>query len=509
MLTGFARIARSCGLLVLTLTPQFSSAQAADAFDPATYPADSPLPTRKGLTGTLANGVRYAIERNAQHENENRAHIRVTVEVGSFYEESGQSGAAHLLEHVSFRGSERYSAQDVRAFTEKMGGVGDFSHQNGVTTRMSTTYLMNIPEEPAQNVPKAIDILAERIASPRLDPADVAAEIDIVLEEERTRRLSEAALEQHALMYGADHPWVTHMPIGKRDEVSAMTSETLRSFHRHWYRPEKIQVVVVGDIEPAQVLDRIRDAFGRQAAVQTANEVRSVPLPQGYVAAVIEDDHVPIIGVLVNVSGPSTPITSIDDLRKSMALGFAVSILGDRIRDYSRNSPNVAGANYVSRNDGYIRFDGFAVSAAQGFEMAAFEGVSEIVNKVLAEGFTAAEVDIAKAIADRRLDEVLKRLDRNPSSALAASWSAAGLRGLKPLDPTHRIATSRYIMAGLSINDIERALATRLAEGRRVLLIRVQKGERSAIDLKQFEAAFEKMLGMVQLRLSANEETAL
>jgi len=506
MLSAFVRIAKPAALLTFACTVHITNVQAAESFDPATYPADSPLPTREGLTGTLDNGVRYAIERNAAHENENRAHVRVTIDVGSFYEETGQSGIAHLLEHVSFRGSERYSTEQVRDFMQKMGGVGEFSHQNGATTTMSTTYLMNIPEEPAANVPQAIDILAARIASPRLEPADVAAEIAIVLEEERSRRLSEAALEHHTLMYGTDHPWVTHMPIGERDQVSAMTSDVLRRFHLRWYRPERIQVVIVGDIEPEQVLDQIRDSFGEQAATQEATAVKSVPLPEGYAAAIVEDKNLPFISVLVNVSGPSEPVMSIADMRKSMARGFAASILSDRIRDYARNSLDVAGANYRARNDGYIRFDGFAVSAAKGSEIAAFEGVMRVVNKVLTEGFTAAEVDMAKAISARRMIEALKGLDRIPSAALASSWSGAGLRGLQPLDPTHRIATRRYLMAGLSINDIEHALAMRLVGGRKVLVIRVQKSDRAGIELKPFESAFAKMLTNADQRSSTNEE---
>ncbi|MCJ7627907.1 MAG: insulinase family protein, partial [Longimicrobiales bacterium] len=101
-------------LFLLVAAP---SLQAQDR--PSSFP-DSPLPTDPKVTvGTLDNGLRYYIRANGRPEN--RAELRLVVNVGSVVEDDDQQGLAHLLEHMAFNGTANFEKQELVDYLESIG----------------------------------------------------------------------------------------------------------------------------------------------------------------------------------------------------------------------------------------------------------------------------------------------------------------------------------------------------------------------------------------------------
>ena len=88
--------------------------------DARTIPLDQPSPISPAVTsGEFANGLRYYIREN--QEPENRAELRLVVNVGSIVEDDDQLGLAHFLEHMAFNGTENFEKQELIGFMESIG----------------------------------------------------------------------------------------------------------------------------------------------------------------------------------------------------------------------------------------------------------------------------------------------------------------------------------------------------------------------------------------------------
>ncbi|WP_296077811.1 insulinase family protein [uncultured Agrobacterium sp.] len=118
-------------------------------------------------TGTLPNGLRYAVRTNAQPTRS--ISIRIRVDVGALMEDDDQQGWAYLLEHMVFRGSSRFPDGAAMQEWERLGASFG-SDTNAATSLTSTTFKLDLPRSDAESYGHSLDILADMLATARLDP---------------------------------------------------------------------------------------------------------------------------------------------------------------------------------------------------------------------------------------------------------------------------------------------------------------------------------------------------
>jgi len=140
---------------------------------PPDYTVDPDLYRRSPPTkvDTLANGMRVATEQSAAET----ATIGVFIDAGSRYETDASNGAAHFLEHMAFKGTTKRSRHDLEVEIENMGG-----HLNAYTSREMTVYYAKVFK---QDVPKAVDILADILQNSVMDERHINQERDVILRE--------------------------------------------------------------------------------------------------------------------------------------------------------------------------------------------------------------------------------------------------------------------------------------------------------------------------------------
>jgi predicted Zn-dependent peptidase len=182
--------------------------------------------------------------------------IAAYVLAGSRLETPEEAGAAHFMEHITFKGTERFPS--TRAISEAIEGVG--GSFNAATDRESTVYWVRVPRREAT---RAMDVLGELIVRPNLDEKEIDGERTVIVEEIRSYLDDHAEYAQtlfQQAMFGTG-------PLGREicgdeDGIRALPSDTIRGFWRTMYRPANTVIAVAGDVEHREAVDLAVAAFG-------------------------------------------------------------------------------------------------------------------------------------------------------------------------------------------------------------------------------------------------------
>ena len=171
-------------------------------------------------------------------------------------ESPDEAGAAHFMEHITFKGTTAYPS--TRSISEAIEGVG--GSFNAATDRESTVYWVRVPRREA---PRAMDVLGELIVRPLLDPQEIEGERTVIIEEIRSYQDDPSEYAQ-TLFQGAlfgDGPLGREI-CGDEAGIRALPEATIRDFWRTMYRPANTVVAVAGDLDHAEAVGLAEAAFG-------------------------------------------------------------------------------------------------------------------------------------------------------------------------------------------------------------------------------------------------------
>lgn len=214
----------------------------------------------KGLViGKLSNGMTYYIYKNKMPEN--RVSVNVAVKSGSLQEDDDQLGMAHLIEHLCFNGTEKYSKNEVVKYYQSIGlnFGGDLNAHTGFD---ETVYKIQIPTDDKEKFEKGIEVLKEMTLKPTFKQEDIDSEKDIVKEEWRlSQGLSDRLTKVYQKEIFEGSRYGERFPIGDMDIISNTKRDTLVRYYNKWYHPENMAVVMVGDIEPEYAKEVIKKYF--------------------------------------------------------------------------------------------------------------------------------------------------------------------------------------------------------------------------------------------------------
>lgn len=211
------------------------------------------------IEGVLDNGLRYLVRANDNPGA--KVEMRLVVDVGSGLEDESQVGGAHFLEHMLFNGTEQFPKNELIDVLRSFGAAFG-ADINASTSYDETVYQLTMPDD-HDVVDTGIDVLRQWLSFATIDPDDVDAERGIVLDEWRSRQQTAdgRVFDEVADFFLAGTAYDGHSPIGGRDAIETITADDLRRFYDDWYRPDNAAVIVVGDIDPARIVDEITSRF--------------------------------------------------------------------------------------------------------------------------------------------------------------------------------------------------------------------------------------------------------
>src|SRR6266540_2334382 len=174
--------------------------------------------------------------------------------VGSRNEELGQTGKSHFLEHMLFKGTERFKKGEIDLLTLKNGGGN-----NAFTSHDFTAYYFNFASDRWQI---ALEIEADRMVNCAFEPEEFEAEKKVVIEELKTGLDSPWGLllqEEEAIAYKV-HPYRNPI-VGWLQDVERATVEQQQAYYHRYYHPNNATLVIAGDFDTDAVLQKVDRAF--------------------------------------------------------------------------------------------------------------------------------------------------------------------------------------------------------------------------------------------------------
>ena len=182
--------------------------------------------------------------------------MNMTVMVGSRHEGYGESGMAHLLEHMLFRGSDLHP--DIPKLLKDRGVL----NMNGTTSIDRTNYFETLPASD-DNLKFAIEMEADRLINSWIRADHLEKEMTIVRSEfERSENSPQAILYQRLMT--AAYQWHNYgkSTIGNRSDIMRVPADNLRVFYKKYYQPDNITLVIAGKFDEARALDLVEKNFG-------------------------------------------------------------------------------------------------------------------------------------------------------------------------------------------------------------------------------------------------------
>jgi zinc protease len=203
---------------------------------------------------SLPNGLTVVTE---EDHSTPIVHLQLWYHVGSKNEKPGRTGFAHLFEHLMFKGSKNVEPE---AHTSMISSVGGQS--NAYTTEDETVFWETVP---AQYLPLALWLEADRMATLRIDKETFTSEREVVKEERRMRIDNQPYGRLQEIIYDkafTAHPY-KHATIGSMDDLEAASIEDVRDFYRTYYVPANATLALVGDFETPQAMELVKKYLGR------------------------------------------------------------------------------------------------------------------------------------------------------------------------------------------------------------------------------------------------------
>jgi zinc protease len=423
-------------------------------------------------TATLPNGLKYFVRQNDRPAK--RVSLRLGVKAGSLNEAEDQLGLAHLIEHMAFNGSTHFQPGELVKYFESSGArLGP--HINAYTSFDETVYMFDVPSDKPEIVEKALTALSDFAGGLSLSQQEVDKERGVVIEEWRGGLGAGSRIrdKQFPILFYHSR-YADRLPIGKPDIIRNAPVARLRSFYDTWYRPDRMAVIAVGDIEVPKIEQSIRTMFtpikARAAAAPPPDQ--TVPLHKELLVAVTTDPEVTRSTVSIERKRPRESEQRVGDYRRQLIERMVERMMDARLGDMARK----ADAKFLGAGVSFGNLSGkvstFSMSAGvqdgrieDGLTVLAAEA-----KRVKEFGFTASEMDRAKQAIAAFYERAYNERDRTESPSFAAEY----LRHFFIAEPSSGIAYEyqlvKQLLPTITTNDASALAKSVLNDDSRVVL---------------------------------------
>lgn len=448
-------------------------------------PQMPPVPLDPAVkVGKLDNGLTYYIRHNEWPEK--RCDFYIAQRVGSMQEEDDQRGLAHFLEHMCFNGTTHFPGDALKQYLERIG-VKFGENLNAYTSFDETVYNVNNVNV---EIPGAIDscllILHDWSHDLLLEDKEIDKERGVIEEEWRVRRSAQLRLIEKALpVLCKDSKYAGRMPIGTMEVVKNFPYETLRSYYRKWYRPDLQALVIVGDVNPDEIEQKLKTMFADIAPAPADAAVREefqVPDNEEPLVFIGTDKEFP--GMMASIMFKSDPLPR--EMKGTMAyvmidyLQDAISgMLNERLNEITRQADApfsgadiMFGEYVVAKTKDALTLD---ISMKEGRYTEGVKAAYRELLRASRNGFTESEYQRFKDEYLSQIDAAYEARDKRTNTAFVNEY----VRHFLDNDPAAGIEYLHQIMHQIvpmiPLENINQAVAERPQNNRAILVLMPEK----------------------------------
>jgi len=414
-------------------------------------------------TGKLPNGLTYYIRKNAKPEK--RVELRLAVNTGSVQEDDDQVGLAHFVEHMCFNGTQHFPKNELTHYLESLG-VKFGPDLNAYTSFDETVYMLTIPTDKPETLDKGIQVMSDWAHAVSFDAAEIDKERGVVVEEWRLGRgANQRMRDKYFPVLFKDSKYALRLPIGNKDSIEKSSYETIKRFYHDWYCAQNMALIVVGDIDPDQILKFIEAEFADMPAIKAPRALAKVDLPDNektlYSIVSDKENTHNVIGLYFKTQPHDYNTTS--EYRRQLAEMLVGQMLNFRFYEIVQqaNPPFLQASAHYGKIAIRTKtaFQVSAVVSDNGFERGIVATMTE-VERAQRHGFTAAELTRAKQNTMKSLEQAYNERDKTQSSSLASEF----VRNFLEKEPAPGIAFD-YAFAKENIEGISLAEINSLISG--------------------------------------------
>ncbi|MPZ17697.1 MAG: hypothetical protein GEV06_07285 [Luteitalea sp.] len=429
-------------------------------------------------TGTLPNGLKYFIRHNDRPAQ--RVSLRLAVKSGSLQEADDQQGLAHFIEHMAFNGSTHFKPGEMVSYFESIGArLGP--HVNAYTSFDHTVYSLALPSDKADVIAKGLTALADVAGGLTLDPKEVDKERGVVVEEWRGRLgVSSRIRDEQLPIIFFKSRYAERLPIGKPDILKNAPVEHLRAYYDTWYRPERMALIIVGDVDPVLLQAAVTSEFAslKARAAVAPDPTATVPLRHRLLASVVTDPEMTRSSVQVLRKRAKQADYRVADYRRALIERMVERMLNERL-DVLAREPDAKFLG-ASANDGAISSTvaafGLSARVADGRIEDGVELLAVEAKRARELGFTESEVDRAKKSMAAFYKRAYAERDKSESGAFAQEYLNLFLEDEPSPGIEYEYRLVQRLVPSISTAEISTMARSLLADdGRMVLAVSPQK----------------------------------
>jgi predicted Zn-dependent peptidase len=354
--------------------------------------------------------------------------VLVAFDAGARSERSDENGMAHFLEHLVFKGGEKYPTyKEVNETAERLGGV-----LNAYTSHDLVAFHITVRAESAA---EAIDLLTDFVARPRLDAEELDRERGVVIQEinrayDQPSTVAEYLIDRAAF---GEHP-LGRTVLGPEDNLRSFTREAIIAFRQRRWSGARGGAFVVGNLDHLPDEGQLQERFGRFPSLPDPELYEPAP---AFAPEVLVDERDTNQSHLRMIYRPDV---AVGDARRRAALSVYSTLLGgsmgSRLFEEIREKRGLCYSVYAvdhAFSDVPILQLGSGLESSKCVE--AYSRMREIVDQLRADGPTEQEVERARAYAAGR------RVLAFENTGAVARY-AAGQKVVfgEPIDPDEAIA---------------------------------------------------------------------
>ncbi|MGJ1410903.1 M16 family metallopeptidase [Sphingobacterium thalpophilum] len=365
------------------------------------------------VTGKLKNGFTYFIRKNA--EPKGRVTMYLAMKAGSILENEKQLGLAHFLEHMNFNGLKHFPKNELVNYLQK-AGVRFGSDLNAYTGFDQTVYQLPIPSDEPELLKNGLQVMRDWAQDALLDGEEIDKERGVILEEKRGGRgVQQRLQDQYFPMLLNGSLYARRLPIGTEEILKTFPHTEIRKFHQDWYRPDLQALIVVGDIDPQEMEQKVKTLFSDMTMpkkVLPRKEHRVDLLNKNQFLA-ISDPELPYTVAQILIKNEKEKVTTVSDYRNELLKNVFNQLVAGRFSELMQqpNPPFMQAGGSIGDFLANLNTFSLLVVPKPGELESGFKAMLTEFERIQKYGFTQTELE--RALADMKKSNEMAYIERD------------------------------------------------------------------------------------------------